>query len=309
MSARPQDWRDWLSRYGIYLAFVVLVGVLAVTFPPFFTPENLLNVLRQTSINGVIAVGMTFVIVTGGIDLSVGSVLALAAVLACQCARNPHLPWMVPILVGLGAGLAVGWLNGILVAKHRLAPFIVTLGTMTAARGAALVCTHGRPVFGLSSAFGWFGSGAVPIFIFLLIVVLGALVLHRTRFGRHVFAVGGNELAARVSGIETDRVLIWVYALTGALTGLAGIVLSSRVMSASPALGEGYELNAIAAVVIGGASLNGGVGTITGSLVGALIIGVMNNGLDMLNVSSYWQQIVKGLIIVLAALMDRKSRR
>ncbi len=256
---------------------------------------------------------MTFVIITGGIDLSVGSLVALSAVVATSFAHPGAYPLVVPLLLGLMAGLVCGLANGALIAKWRLAPFIVTLGMMTAARGAALVYTGGRPVINLSDSYNWIGGGyllgiPLPVVIFAVVVLLGIFILHYTRFGRYVFAVGGNEMAAMISGIKTGKVLIWVYTLTGGLAGVAGIVLSSRVMSASPAMGQGYELDAIAAVVIGGTSLMGGVGSIAGSIVGALIIGVMNNGLDMLNVSSYWQQVVKGAIIVIAVLLDKKSR-
>ena len=306
--------RAFLSKYGIYFAFLLLTAILSVISPPFLTPSNIINILRQISVNGIIAVGMTLVIITAGIDLSVGSLVALSAVVATSFAHPGTYPLIVPVAFGLLAGLVCGVINGVLVAKNRLAPFIVTLGMMTAARGAALVYTNGRPVINLSDSYDQIGGGyflgiPLPVIIFLVVVLFGVFILHYTRFGRYVYAVGGNELAAKVSGINTDRVLIAVYAITGALAGLAGIDLSSRVMSASPAIGEGYELDAIAAVVIGGTSLMGGVGTIAGTVVGALIIGVMNNGLDMLNVSSYWQAIVKGLIIVLAVLLDRKSKK
>ena len=303
----------FIAKYGIFCAFALLAGVLAVVSPSFLTQSNLVNVLRQTSVNGIIAVGMTFVIVTAGIDLSVGSLLALAAVVAASLAHPAAHAWPIPILAGVAVGLAGGLLNGLLIAKKKLAPFIVTLGMMTAARGLALVYTSGRPVIGLSDSYRGIGGAAlgpvpVPILIFAAVVGVGVFALHFTRFGRYVFAVGGNELAAKVSGVDTEGVLIGVYALSGAMAGLAGIVLSSRVMSASPAMGEGYELDAITAVVIGGTSLSGGVGSIAGTIAGALIIGVMNNGLDMLNVSSYWQQVAKGLIIVAAVLLDRKKK-
>jgi len=303
----------FFAKYGIFCAFALLAGALAVVSPSFLTESNLVNVLRQSSVNGIIAVGMTLVIITAGIDLSVGSLLALAAVVAASLAHPGTHAWPIPILAGVAVGLAGGLLNGLLVAKKRLAPFIVTLGMMTAARGLALVYTSGRPVIGLSDSYRGIGGAAwvgvpVPILIFAAVVGLGIFALHFTRFGRYVFAVGGNELAAKVSGVDTDGVLIGVYALSGAMAGLAGIVLSSRVMSASPAMGEGYELDAIAAVVIGGTSLSGGIGSIAGTIAGVLIIGVMNNGLDMLNVSSYWQQVAKGLIIVAAVLLDRKKK-
>jgi ribose/xylose/arabinose/galactoside ABC-type transport system permease subunit len=302
-----------LGKYGIYIAFALLVMVLGIISPPFFNPSNIINILRQTSVNGIIAIGMTLIIITGGIDLSVGSLLALSAVIATSFAHPGDWPLVVPVFLGLLVGLGGGLVNGLLVAKKRMAPFIVTLGMMTAARGLALVYTNGRPVINLSDGYNNIGGGyiaglPVPVLVFTGIVALGAFVLHYTRFGRYIFAVGGNELAAKVSGIDTDKIKISVYAITGALAGLAGVVLSSRVMSGSASTGQGYELDAIAAVVIGGTSLKGGVGTIAGTVVGALIIGVMNNGLDLMNVSSYWQQIVKGLIIVLAVMLDKKNK-
>jgi ribose/xylose/arabinose/galactoside ABC-type transport system permease subunit len=304
----------FFSKYGIHFAFVLLAGVMALVSPPFRSLSNIKNILQQSSFNGIMAVGMTLVIITAGIDLSVGSVLALSAVVATSFAHPGTYPLAVPALLGVLVGLACGTVNGILIAKNRLAPFIVTLGMMTVARGLALVYTNGRPVNNLTDTYNEIGGGYMagipfPAIIFFIVVLLGVFVLHFTRFGRYVYAVGGNELAAKVSGVNTDRILIGVYALAGALAGIAGVVLSSRVRSGSPATGAGYELDAIAAVVIGGTSLSGGVGSIAGTIVGVMIIGVMNNGLDLLNVSSYWQQIVKGLIIVLAVLLDKKSQR
>lgn len=303
----------FLSKYGIYFAFVLLLGLLAASSPPFRTLSNLENILQQISVNGILAIGMTLVIITAGIDLSVGSVLALSGVVATSFAHPGAHRLIVPMALGLLAGLVCGTVNGLLIAKKRLAPFIVTLGMMTVARGLALVYTNGRPVINLSDSYNAIGGGAVAgipysALIFLSVVLSGIFILHLTRFGRYVYAVGGNELAAKVSGVNTDRILIGVYALAGALAGVAGIVLSSRIMSGQPATGVGYELDAIAAVVIGGTSLSGGVGSIAGTLVGVFIIGVMNNGLDLLNVSSYWQLVLKGLIIVLAVLLDKKPK-
>lgn len=302
------------SKYGIFFAFLVLAGILAVTSPPFRTLSNIENILQQISVNGIIAIGMTMVIITAGIDLSVGSVLALSAVVAASYAHPGKHLLIVPISLGVLVGLACGVVNGLLIAKRRLAPFIVTLGMMTVARGLALIYTNGGPVNELSDNYNQIGGGSIgpvpfPALIFFAAVLLGVFILHFTRFGRYVYAVGGNELAAKVSGVNTDLVLVGVYALTGALAGVAGIVSSSRVMSGSPATGAGSELDAIAAVVIGGTSLSGGIGSIANTIVGVLIIGVMNNGLDLLNVSSYWQLVVKGLIIVLAVLLDRKSKQ
>ncbi|HEV2453259.1 MAG TPA: ABC transporter permease [Verrucomicrobiae bacterium] len=317
MEARKVNWRNagvFFSKYGIYFALVILAGTLAIWEPPFRSLGNIENILQQISVNGILAIGMTLVIVTAGIDLSVGSVLALSAVVATSFARgneegHGYHSLVVPLAMGILTGLACGIVNGILIAKRRLAPFIVTLGMMTVARGLALVYSQGRPEINLSTAYDAIGDGlAGPGGIVMAAVLAGIFILHFTRFGRYVYAVGGNELAAKVSGVNTDRVLIGVYAIAGALAGVAAIVESSRVMSGAPSAGEGYELNAIAAVVIGGTSLSGGVGTMAGTIVGVLIIGVMNNGLDLLGVSSYWQQVVKGAIIVCAVLLDRKSR-
>ncbi|HVV04276.1 MAG TPA: ABC transporter permease [Puia sp.] len=302
------------QRYGIYGVLVLLVIVLAIVSPVFLTGANIINILRQVAVNGIIAVGMTLVIITGGIDLSSGSLLALSAVVATSLAHPGGHGAGLAVAAGIGVGLAMGTVNGVLIARQRLPPFIVTLGMMTAARGLALVYTSGRPVIDLSEGYDRIGGGyllgiPVPVIVFAGVAVLGGALLHGTRFGRYVYAIGGNELAARVSGVGTRGILIRVYALSGALAGLAGIVLSSRVMSGSPSTGVGYELDAIAAVVIGGTALSGGTGRIAGTIAGALIIGVMNNGLDLLNVSSYWQQVAKGVIIILALLLDKTSSR
>lgn len=299
-------------KYGIYIVFAILCIALSIATPSFSTISNVLNVLRQISINGIIAVGVTFVIITGGIDLSVGSVVALASIVACDFAHPGKYPVIVPILVGILIGLACGLVNGFIVSKGGVAPFIVTLGMLTVARGMTLVYNSGRPVINLSDKYNNIGGGyifgiPIPVVILIIVVALGSFLLNFTKFGRHVYAIGGNELAAKVSGLNVDFIKIGVYGITGALSGLAGIVLSSRVMAGTVVAGQGYELDAIAAVVIGGTSLSGGIGTISGTIVGALIIGVMNNGLDLLNVTSYYQQIVKGIIIVAAVYFDKKN--
>jgi len=304
--------KRFTGKYGIYLALLILCILLAILIPPFARPGNLLNILRQISTNGIVAVGMTFVILTGGIDLSTGSILALTSVLAASFAHPGEYPFIIPLFIALAAGAACGAINGLLISKKKIPPFIATLGMMTAARGSALVYTNGRPVIGLDESYTAIGGGyifhiPIPVIIFLLVALAGAFMLRYTRFGRHVYATGGNELAAKISGVRTDRKITAVYIIAGLLSGLAGIILSSRVMAGSPVGGAGYELDAIAATVIGGTSLKGGTGSITGTIVGALIIGVMNNGLDLSGVSSYWQQIVKGTIIVLAVMLDRRS--
>lgn len=313
-SPRYGVFMDTMKRQTTLFAFLALCVAISFASPEFRSPANILNVLRQVSINGILAVGMTLVVITGGIDLSVGAIVALAGVLACKFAHPDAFPLAVPILCGVAAGLGCGALNGMLVAYGRIAPFIVTLGMMTAARGLSFVVSDGRPVIDLSDAYNRIGGGylagiPLPVIILFVVAALGHFILAHTRFGRHAYAVGGNEKAAVVSGINPDRIKIAVYALAGALAGLAGIVISSRVMAASPAAGQGYELDAIAAVVIGGTRLSGGVGTVPGTILGALLIGVINNALDLLGVSSYYQQIVKGAIIVLAVLVESMRGR
>lgn len=304
-----------LARYGIYIAFAILFITLSITSESFLTTTNIINILRQVSIIGIVSIGMSFVIMTGGIDLSIGSIMALSAVVATSFAKvDSSYSLFIPVIVGIMVGLACGLTNGILVAKWRVSPFIATLGMMTAARGLAMVYTEGRPVIGLSDSYNSIGSGSflnlpIPIIIFVAIVLIGTFLLNFTVFGRYVFATGGNEQAAKLSGIRVTSIQIGVYAIAGILAGVGGMILSSRIMSGSPVLGQGYELDAIAAVVIGGTSLLGGVGSIMGTVVGVLIIGVMNNGLDLLNVSSYYQQILKGAIIVIAILLDKKNQR
>ncbi|WP_174616413.1 ABC transporter permease subunit [Virgibacillus ihumii] len=279
----------------------------------FLTLDNMLNLLRQISVNALIAFGMTFVILTAGIDLSVGSLLALGSVLTAGMLTSGMDP-ILAVFLGLLIGLALGAFNGLIITKGKVAPFIATLATMTIFRGATLVYTDGRPITGLSDSFAFqmIGGGYVfgipfPVILMVVIFLILMFILQKTVFGRQVYAIGGNEEASILSGIKADRVKIWVYALTGMLSVLAGIILTSRLNSAQPTAGMMYELDAIAAVVIGGTSLMGGRGRIFGTLVGALIIGVIDNGLNLMNVSSFYQQIVKGGVILLAVLLDRKS--
>lgn len=302
----------FLIKYGILIAFLVICILLSIATPFFFTSQNILIVLRQVSINGILAIGVTFVIITGGIDLSLGSVLALTGVVAAGFAHPDTYPLIVPIGLALMTGLIIGAANGFISTLGKVAPFIVTLGMMTIARGLALVWSGGRPVTNLSPAFNYIGGGdflfiPVPILLFLLVIILSGVTLKYTRIGRYIYAVGGNEEAARASGIRVNRVKLFAYILCGLLAGLAGVVLAARINTGQPNAGIAYELDAIAAVVIGGTSLMGGRGSIMGTVIGVLIIGVINNGLDLLNVSSYYQQIVKGVIIIGAVLLDRRG--
>lgn len=303
-----------LSRYGIVIAFLVLCLVLSLISPYFLTPGNITNVLRQASINGILAIGLTFVILTGGIDLSVGSLLALSGILGASVVTgaDPGSP-AVAIGFGIGVGLALGTVNGVLIAHLRVPAFVATLGMLSVARGLTFISNNGMPVPNLSPAFRQIGQGfvagvPVPVILFAVTVLLAWVVLRFTTYGRYVYAVGGNERSARTSGINTRRVVLSVYAISGALAGLAGLVLAARTTSALPQAGISYELDAIAAVVIGGTSLTGGVGSPIGTLFGALIIAVISNGLDLMGVSSYYQQVIKGTIIVLAVLLDTSRR-
>lgn len=313
-AAKAKQRKPWPAEATLVIALAILVTALSLVRPTFLNLANLVNVFRQISINGILAVGVTSVLLTGGVDLSLGSIVALSGVVAASFAHPQQYYVVVPVLFGIFAGAACGAVNGIVVTYGRVAPFIATLGMMTAARGAALLLSGGRPVSNLSASFDSIGGGdiasvPVPILIFGLVGLLSWIFLTRMRLGRYIYAVGGNENAARASGLHVRRIKMAAYTLCGALAGLAGVVLASRITTGQPNAGIGYELDAIAAVVIGGTSLNGGTGGVGGAMLGALLIGVINNGLDLLNVSSYYQQVVKGLIIVGAVWLDRSKQK
>lgn len=303
-----------IRNQGILVAFVVLCVVLSLSSEFFLTWGNLTNVIRQTAINGILAIGLTFVILGKGIDLSVGSIMALAGAVAASFAVVPDpSPISFAILAALATGILGGAVNGVLIAYVRLPAFVVTLGMLSAARGLVYIYTNGRPISNLSPTFLWFGNGSisgvpVPIVTLMLVFAVAAFVLRYTVFGRHVYAVGGSERAAKTSGIRSEVIILSTYAIAGLLSGLAGLILTARTTAALPQAGVAYELDAIAAVVIGGTSLNGGRGSLIGTLFGALIIGTINNGLDLLGVSSYYQQVVKGAIIVCAVMIDRSRK-
>ena len=305
--------RNLLQRFGV-LFVILLVGLgLTLTTDTFLTVSNLTNVARQVSINGILAVGVTFVLLTAGVDLSLGSVVALSGVACATFAHPGDHAVFVPIAVGLLTGAACGLVNGVLVTYGRVAPFIVTLGMMTIARGLALIFSGGRPVTNLSDELtalaGDFAGVPIPVLCFAGVTVAAWFFLRDFRLGRHVYAVGGNEPAARAAGVPVERVKLFAYGICGLLTGLAGVVLAARITTGQPNAGQAYELDAIAAVVIGGTSLAGGVGTIAGTLLGVLLIGVINNGLDLTGVSSYYQAVIKGVIIVGAVWLDRRQAR
>ncbi|MGV8989659.1 MAG: ABC transporter permease [Cypionkella sp.] len=317
---------DGLARiaktYGILIALVLVAVVLSFSNQYFLTTNNILNVLRQTSINGILAIGMTFVILTRGIDLSVGSLVALTGVVAGSLATSSSIamipgapyPAVIVILAGLGVGMIAGAASGTVVAWFGVPAFVVTLAMLSAARGMTLIYSGGRPVPALSDAFRWVGTGdvlgiPVPILIFAAIFALAQFTLMQSRFGRHVYAAGGNPHAAKVSGLNVARIRFAVYVISGGLAGVAGMILAARTGSALPQAGIAYELDAIAAVVIGGTSLSGGVGRVSGTVFGALLIGVVNNGLDLMGVESYYQQIIKGVLIVAAVMLDRSRNK
>jgi ribose transport system permease protein len=300
-------------QFGTILGLIVLSLVLWALTPHFLTVPNLLNIAQQTSINAIVAVGMTFVIISGGIDLSVGSIVAMSGVVLGVTLQAGQ-PLALSLAAAIGVGIACGLINGVIVSWGGLPPFIVTLGMMSIARGAALLFTEGRPVSGFDPGFRAVATGHVgfipsPIVVTIAVYVIAHLVLTRTTFGRYVYAIGGNEEATRLSGVSVRLHKTSIYAVSGLMSAIAAIILTARLNSAQPIAGMMYELDAIAATVIGGTSLMGGEGTMQGTLVGALIMGVLRNGLNLLGVSSFLQQIVIGAVIIGAVLVDTVLKR
>lgn len=303
------------QNLGTILALIILMVFVSILNPTFLQANNLMNLMRQLIINGFIALGMTFVILTGGIDLSVGSTLAVTSAIFAGLLQN-GMNTILAILIALGLGLILGLINGFLITKGKLAPFIVTLATMTIFRGLTLVYTDGRPIAGPKDnfAFKFLGKGqflGIPfqVILFALTFLILWIILNKTALGRKIYAVGGNEKASFISGINIDKVKISVYVISSFMAVLSGLVLTSRLNSAQPTAGVAYEMDAIAAVVLGGTSMAGGSGSLTGTLIGILILGVLNNGLNLLGVSSFYQQIVKGIVILIAVLIDRKRNK
>lgn len=310
------------QQYGILIVLVALCVFLSMVNEYFLTTRNMINVLRQVSINGILAIGMTFVILMRGIDLSVGSIVALAGVISASLATTsttamvaggPY-PAVFAFLVGISVGAACGAFSGIAVSRFHVPAFVSTLGMLSIARGFTLIYAGGKPVPALVPAYRWIGTGnilgvPIPVILLALVFFLSWFVLSYTRFGRHIYAAGGNPHAAKVSGINVSQVELTVYIISGILAGIAGMVLVARTGSALTQAGIAYELDAIAAVVIGGTSLSGGVGKVTGTLIGALLIGVLNNGLDLMGVESYYQQVVKGILIVAAVMLDQSKKQ
>lgn len=319
----------WLSRYAPFVCLLLLMVIFSILSPAFLSQQNLFNVMRQISIEGLIAVGMTFVILTAGIDLSVGSLVAVAGLTAAIIAKGTTASsfslstdeaqgygWFAAMLGAIAVGLVGGAVQGTAITRLKVPPFVVTLGGLSVFRGMALMISGSGPISGFEPDYRFWGQGRlgavpIPVIIFLGIAAIAFVVLRYTRYGRQVYAVGGNREAARLAGVNVERVLLSVYVIIGFLAGLAGFVLSARLNSAEAVAGIGYELNVIAAVVIGGTSLFGGVGTIFGTVIGSILIGVLNNGLVLMNVNPYVQQITIGLILVAVVAFDQfaKSRR
>jgi len=302
----------YMSELTTVIALIILMAVITIINSNFLTANNLLNLLLQVTSNALIAFGMTFVILTGGIDLSVGSILALSSALTAGLLGS-GMPVTLAILISLILGCILGMMNGLLISYGKLAPFIVTLATMTIFRGATLVYTNGNPITkGLSDTFlfQFLGQGYIvgipfPVIIMFIVFIILYVLLHKTAFGKSVYAIGGNEKAAYISGVKLNKVKIIIYSISGMMASISGLIITSRLSSAQPTAGASYEMDAIAAVVLGGTSLSGGKGRILGTLIGALIIGVLNNGLNIIGVSAFWQQVVKGVVILIAVLIDR----
>jgi ribose/xylose/arabinose/galactoside ABC-type transport system permease subunit len=312
---------DFIARYGIIFVLIIIVVALAILTPSlrgeqyFLTKRNLLQVALQASINTVIAVGMTLIITSGGIDLSVGSMAGFAGVVTAVAMRDHGVGYLGGLLAAVGTGAACGLLNGLLITRANLQPFITTLGTMGIFRGLALVVSNGRPIYGFNPDFIKTFSGETileipkPVIVAAVVAVLGWLVLTQTRFGKYTIAIGGNEETTGLAGIPIRRYKLGIYTLGGFLTGIAAALLTARLSSADPIAGSGFELDAIAATVMGGTSLSGGEGTIMGTMVGALIISLVRNGMNILNVQSFWQQFVIGSVIILAVMLDQWRRK
>ena len=303
---------DFFDKIGVLIALVILVVVLSIFAPNFATSSNIFSVLQQIAVNGIIAVGMTYVILLGGIDLSVGSIVAFTGLVVALAMKN-GIPVIVALLIGILVGGAIGFLNGVLISKVKLQPFVATLGTMTMFRGLAYTITNGQPVYQLPEFFtglaGFIGLVPKPVIIMILAFAIGGYSLKYTKFGRHMYAIGGNRVASQLSGINVKKQEMWVYTLYGICCSVAAILLTSSMGSAVATAADGYELDAIAAVAIGGTSMAGGKGSVSGTLIGALIIGVIANGLNLLNVQQGPQRFVKGLIIILAVVIEAVRQR
>lgn len=320
MITTAQSYKNNLSKFQSVIALLVLCIILSFLTDKFFTAANGVNVLRQVAVNICIATGMTLIVLTGGIDLSVGAVLAFCGAIAAGLLKNGlqfptadlfiGFTFLGAILGALIVGALLGYFNGFVITTFKVPPFVATLAMLTIARGFTMLYTEGHPISNLGENFAFLGAGSflgipVPVWIAAIVVLLAVFITKKTKLGRYIYAIGGNETAAKLSGIRINRVKLIVYSMGAGLAALGGIIVTSRLDSAQPNAGISYELDAIAAVVIGGTSLNGGKGSVWGTVIGAVIIGVLNNGLVLLNVSPFWQQVVKGGVILLAVIIDK----
>lgn len=309
MKIKQMSLLQYLLKYGLIILVILMCIFLSFFSPVFLSPANLINICRQISINGIIAVGMTFILLSGCIDISVGAIVAVSGVVCGSILVNDPNAVLFACVASIAICMAFGWVSGFMVSSFGIPPMIATLAMMTIARGFALVYADGRPYLIQSDSFAVIGQGdigflPVPTLVLILVLIIFQVLLSNTAFGRSVYALGGNRKAAEASGVNCKRVLRMVFSISGALAGVAGLVLASRIGSGQPAIGQGYEMDAIAACVIGGASTMGGIGKLSGTVVGVFIIGLISNALTLLNVDVYWQQIVKGLIIAVAVILD-----
>ena len=312
-AANRNKFKNLYTLLGLVMFIVVMVVTMSIVSPVFLTSGNIINIIRQVSLNGILAIGLTFVILTGGIDLSVGSLVAVTGVIVGSMLLNGYSAFEA-VAAGILISVLFGVFNGVMIAYCSLPPFIATLAGQTIGRGFALVFSDGKPFAVSNKDFLTIGKGSmlgipIPIWILLTVCIVAAIVLNNTTYGRHVYAFGGNRNATKLSGVKTKFVEMMVYVISALMAGIVGVILAARISSGQPTAGTGYELDAIAAVAIGGTSMSGGIGTISGTILGFIIIGVLSNSLTLLNVSSFYQQIVKGAIILIAVLMDMRSKR
>ncbi|NCA98558.1 MAG: ABC transporter permease [Clostridia bacterium] len=303
-----------LNKYSIYFILALLVIIMTFLSPAFLKPMNIINIIRQITLIAIVGFGVTMIIITTGIDLSSGSVIAVAGIVASHFAHPDEYPLIVPILMGLLVGLVAGAINGYFVAFIKLPAFIATLGMMLSFRGVAYILSGGHPITNFTSEFDFIGSGrwlGLPVMIYVLLGAgaLSYVILRHTKTGKCIYAIGGNQQAAVVSGINVKKNLMFVYSYAGMMSAVSGILLASRLSSGQPTAGLTYEMDAISGAVIGGTSLAGGIGSIQGTIIGALIIGVLNNGMDLMHINAYYQQVTKGVIIVLAVILDRARNK
>jgi len=298
-----------IRQYGILAVLLLLIVLFSFASPAFFTTSNLINIARQVSMLGIVSVGFTFVLLTGGIDLSVGSIISIVGIISAYSMVDGGLHPVLAIIIGIVVAIVIGIVNGVLVTKTKLSPLIATLATMTIVKGLAFIISGGLPIFGFPSWFAVIGQGyigpiPIPVIIMVIVFLIGSFILNRTYYGRYIYAIGGNEEAARLSGLNINKLKLLVYSLCGFFTGIAGIIMLARINSGQPVAGIGFEFDVLTAVVLGGVSISGGAGKLSGVLTGVLIMGVLNNGLILMNIGEYYQLVIKGVVLLVAVGLD-----